>query len=394
MQTLKFKRFARRAVLDQLDRAELTAFIGEFRTEIDSSGLSFPPPAASDEVFRQHIGAWFRAPDLLPDSLNEALLLLDDLSSPKAFADLESSPNWANLARQIPPGATREDCVLRLWRKERAFLCRAHTLQRFGRLTAFQHAATRVTRAARPPFDAANKVAILNLTTELDAWFARNGRGDEATRVEVFPIAGEFWFTIRHGDLFTRAPKVERQRTEFLHFRPERDDVIVFDPLHDEIRVNARSPAERELYIREFGRHLRGDENYFAQRDTYSLEPLRERGEEALCAEGLPGIRHIALRTLEVALDNHSGERWTREADDLFRCGNGSVWGNSFMPENGRLSRAVFDVQLADAGKIHPVEIRLPDRLKIGRGCDVTAVHQWLRERKFRCDPTPISTTA
>ena len=387
MQTIKFKRFARREVLDQLDRLELAVFLAEFQPELSLAGMALPPSDASEESFREHIGAWFRRPDLLPDALNESLLVLDDLSAPKAFAALEGSPQWAEVAGQLLPGATREDCVLRLWRKEREFLCRAHTLQRFGRLTAFQHAATRVPEDLRPPFDPADKLAMLNLTTALDAWFARNARGHDATRVEVFPLGREFWFTIRHGDLFTRAPKVERQKTEFLHFRPERDDVLVFDPRHDEIRVNARTQAERDLYIREFGRHLRGDENHFAQRETYSLEPLRERGEEALCVEGLAGIRHIALRLLEIALDNHLGEKWTREADNLFHCDTGDMGPPGVVPETGRLSRAVFDIQLAGTSKIHPVEIRLPDRLKIGRGCDVNPVHQWLRERKFRRDP-------
>ena len=30
---------------------------------------------------------------------------------------------------------------------------------------------------------------------------------------EVYPLDGEFWFLIRHGDLFSRAPKVEQQQT-------------------------------------------------------------------------------------------------------------------------------------------------------------------------------------
>src|ERR1051326_7579353 len=89
-------------------------------------------------------------------------------------------------------------------------------------------------------------MAIVALTQDLDAWFARNQRGAETTRIEVYPMDGEFWFLIRHGDIFTRASKVEQQNTEILHFRPERDDVVVYSPERDEVRVNARTKGERD----------------------------------------------------------------------------------------------------------------------------------------------------
>ena len=98
-------------------------------------------------------------------------------------------------------------------------------------------------------------------------------------------------------DLRTLA--VDRHRTEIIHYRPERDDLVVYSPPHDEIRIHARTRGERELYRQQFGQLLRGQPDYFSDRLTYTLEPLREEGADALRTDGLEGINRIVLRELE-----------------------------------------------------------------------------------------------
>jgi hypothetical protein len=237
---------------------------------------------------------------------------------------------------------------------------------------------------APPPPSAVDKSAIGTLTLALDQWFASNHRGSETTRIEVYPLRGEYWFLIRHGDVFIRAPKVRQQTTEILHYRPERDDVVVYSPSLDEIRVNARTQGERELYIQQFGLHLRGRLDYFSYRAPYTLEPLREQGAAALDSEGLDNISDIKLRELEILLNNNQRETITRQAEDIFQCAPFDPRHASPIPDNVHLARAIFDIQFAGARKPHPVEIRLPNILKVSRRCDPHAVQDWLIKRGFR----------
>ena len=99
-------------------------------------------------------------------------------------------------------------------------------------------------------------------------------------------LTGEWWFVIRHGDTFLRTAKVEKQKITFLHFRPAKDDVVVFSPGYEELRIHAATKGERELYREEFGVRLRGDGKYFSERKSFTLEPLRVDGAGALKWDG------------------------------------------------------------------------------------------------------------
>ena len=73
-------------------------------------------------------------------------------------------------------------------------------------------------------------------------------------------LMGSTDFIIRHGHTFIRTAKVEQQKTEMLHYRPEKDDVVVYSPELDEIRIHAGTKGERELYRKQFGQRLFGDD--------------------------------------------------------------------------------------------------------------------------------------
>jgi hypothetical protein len=353
-------------------------------------------------------------PEELPDAVNEALVAVDDLSTSQGFESLEKSPGWPPRQSLLKADSTREDIALQLWLADRDFIINVHNRLRLTRLTVFEYAAASAGRAASDeaantngphvlqqdgsPFDprrcsAPDKSAILDLTGALDRWFATNHRGSETTRIEVYPLRGEYWFLIRHGDVFIRAPKVRQQTTEILHYRPERDDVVVYSPALDEIRVNARTQGERELYIQQFGLHLRGSLDYFSHRAPYTLEPLRAQGAGALDTDGLEGISNITLRELQILLNNNQRETITRQAEDIFRCAPLDPRHASPIPDDVHLARAIFDIQFAGTRKAHPVEIRPPNILKVSRRSDPHAVQDWLLKRGFRknaCQMEPV----
>jgi hypothetical protein len=329
--------------------------------------------------------------DCLPPGLVEQLLAIEEMSTPDALARLERAPEWGRIQARLRPDSTAEDIAMQAWLVEPRVLARVCNALQLRRLTTFEHAAHKSVERSSPngpELPPPDHLAIVNLTQALDAWFARHQRGAETACVEVYQMDGEDWFLIRHGDLFKRVAKVDRRQTDIILFRPRRDDVAVYSHRLGELRVNARTKAERELYIEQFGLHLHGRADYFSERHPYTLDPLREAGRDALDPDGLEGIRDIRLCRLAIRLGNAHNEVITREADDLFRCPPVSPLQRGPIPDQGTLERALFEIQFAGMLKPQPVELRVPNVLKLGRRCDPLAVQNWLCQRGFRrgCD--------
>jgi len=417
---LRFKRFTRIQVLKRIGRELLERFLRAFEPELRAQGVALPGSAFDDAAYFLALGRLLATPEQLPDRLNEALFAIDEMSSPEGQEQLELGLARSGLPLTYAPGSSREDMALQVWLADPALLARLHNQHRLRRLTTFEYFGTNLPAAARPPFSSPPQTKLKVLAASLDPWFARHQRGHNTTRIELCRLGpqdsngtsdkswadsttdpheldhtssspqeleadSEFCFLVRHGDSFARTPKVEAQETEILHFRPERDDVIIYSPRHDEVRINARTKGERDLYVRMFGLHLRGREEYFSSRRTYTLEPLRLTGLEALEPADGCDIERIVLRELEIAWEDPLLGRTIRAADDLFA--NPAEAGAALaqvMPGSGRLARAAFDIHFHHSHRPRPVQIRLPNVLKVGRHCDAQSVDRWLCRRGFR----------
>ena len=66
-----------------------------------------------------------------------------------------------------------------------------------------------------------------------------------------------------------------------------------------EIRMNAETKGEKELYRKKFGLHLFGNEEFFSERSRFDLEPLRQIGEEALLCDDVEGIEYVRLKEVQ-----------------------------------------------------------------------------------------------
>jgi hypothetical protein len=220
------------------------------------------------------------------------------------------------------------------------------------------------------------------LCRELDEWFARNNRGKGSSRIDVHQLNGKVWFVIRHGDRFQRVPVVQKDKTEILHFRPEKDDVVVYDEELDELSVHADTKGEKRLYCDKFGFYLRQARCYFTPTRTYSLEPLRTEGEDALSVDDVPGINKVVLREIEYELPGLFESTVIRRSVDIF--GEAKCQNEQAIPVTGRLVRAVMDVYFSGSTKPRGVQISDGNLLKIGRHCDAALVNEWLTKRGFR----------
>lgn len=385
MRTLHFRRFTNIDVLRRAGRPLLEQFFQHFAPHLPPGAKSLPGPGSGD-------GQWFSAlaglllhPEELPGDLNDALFALEEMATAEGQERLEEAARSAGLRLVLPPNATHLDAALHCWLADPALLAKKHNESRMLRLKRFEYFSSGLPPADRAPFAGPSAEALAGLTDGLERWFALNRRGTGAARVDPHLLEGEWWFLIRHGAAFTRAPKIEPGGAGILHFRPQRDDVAVYDPCEDELRVNARLKCERDLYREQFGLWLRGSPDYFKCRQAYTLEPLRLLGPDALRQTGIDTLERVRLREIEIFHDEGPGEFIVLGARDLFEnAASGPEAAEPAIPAQGRIASACFDFQFTGADRPRPVRVRPPNILKLGRHCDAHAVNTWLRLARIR----------
>jgi hypothetical protein len=396
MSILRYKRFTRPQLLQRLGRDLLVRFLERFQAELRATRCALPNPSLPDADWFPALARMLAAPESLPGDFAEALYAIDEMASPESQEQLELALSQAGLNLEFARTSTREDLALQIWLAAPAVLARLHNQQRMARLTAFSYFGTALAPARRPAFQPPDESTLASIAALLDPWFARHYRGRNTCRLELYCLPPnpqpanaprEFWFLVRHGDTFARAPKVEEQRTEIIHFRPQRDDVVVYSPSRDEIRINSRTRGECRLYMRTFGQCLRGSPDYFSALDTYTLEPLRCDGPDALQTHDVPGLDRIVLRAVQVAIDHE--QVLTRAGQNLFASPPPDAV--ETIPGAGRLQGATFQLHFAGCPRPRLLQIRPPNILKLGRHCDVHLVDAWLSRRGFR-RPTPPTT--
>ena len=401
---MKFKRFTKPQFLKEIGRELLGRFFDRFKDELAERKIELPPADLEDDDYFKALSRVAMAPDGLPDGLFEAVYAIEEMATEEGQERLEKAVAQGQLALELDAKSSRGDIAMQAYMFAPEVVAQKSNELRLARLSSFEYFGSKAAqkkRAATPhpypteaereksagvdrrdSFAAPTKETLELMTADLDEWFTKNNRGDHTAFIEVFVIDGECWFLVRHDDTYARMAKVEKGKLKMLHFRPAKDDVVVYDPERDEIRIHAGTKREKELYQETFGVRLFGDDRYFSERKTFTLEPLRVDGVDALDTDGIGGIERIVLREIEIAWGGGYNEVVIRKADDIFAAAEASE--RKAIPDGGRLVRAAFDVYFEGGKKPRKVQVRPPNILKLGRYCDASVVQRWLSEKCFR----------
>lgn len=375
---MKFKRFTKPLWLRSVGRAALTQVFGRFAGELAQRGKALPPAHLDDDAWLSALGFLLLAPESLPDELNDTLFVIEEMATTEGHDQLLAAAQAAGLTLDLGDEATPGDVAIRVWLQEPELLIRQHARSRVERLSAFQYFGARQPRAAR----AISEEFLAGMTADLDAWFRTHNRGHKTTRIDLHPLDGEMLFVLRHGDPYRRTAKVVHGRLEALHFRPAKDDLVVYSPRRDEIRVHAGTKGEKEMYRVTFGKWLHGGLDHFCQRQAYTLEPLQTEGLDALKPGPVAGITRVHLREVELSWVKGFKKIEIHKAKCVLHAAHS--YGRTDLLTEAHLVRAVFEVRFADIAKGRRVEIRPPNTLKMSRQCNASVVHRWLSERGFR----------
>jgi hypothetical protein len=370
------KSFAQPDLLKKIHLQNLFALLVPHLTFLQARGFSPSVGENGQFDFLGLAGILAEPDESMSSDLVEAFHVIGNLGTDERFDELLEIA----AANGIDTGGeevTAADLAARIWLHAPQALERKDREALFDRRRKFESFRSRAGDQVFPiealPTD------FSELERDLDSWFEPKKRG-VGCKVIRKNAPGEVRFLVQHGEPCRREPSRKGSESTCTFFRPERTDVLIYDLIHNELRVNAGTLSELKLYVAKFGRHLFGDENRFVFSPKYTLEPLKAQGKDALRCRDIHGMEWARLREIQYVWDAIHGHVETQKADDLFEAF--AVRGIS-VEKDPELSKAVFSVKLAAERKPRAVAVRPSNVAEYGRGEEALLIEEWLRARGF-----------
>jgi hypothetical protein len=386
MARFNLKSFAQPDLLKKIQPANLIPLLEPFRMFLEMKGFSLPS-SADRQIDATALGGILAQPDEdMPGDLVEALHLIGSLGSDERFDELLDMA----AANQIETDGevTALDLATQIWLKNPEALERKEHEEFFQKRKSFESF-----RAANPEV----VIAIDDLSTDLaaleealDAYFLAKKRG-VGCRVTRNDSPGEVKFLIEHGQPCKREPSRKGPRSTSTFFRPEKTDVVIYDAIHNELRINASAFADVRVYLTLFGRHIFGGEAQFVFGEKYTLEPLKTDGRAALNCRDIPGMDKVDLREIEYFWNGAFDHIEIHRAGSIF---NALVLINRNIEQEAQIRKAVFKIKLDGEKRPRTVTIKAGNKSGYNRGEEAMVIEDWLRARGFVLTEEPVEETA
>lgn len=378
MANFTLRRFSCPDTLKAIAAKRLLTFLKPHRRFLLSRGVTLPQSATDGDLDYEKLAAVFLTPDAqTPRDLIDALYFVDEMATPEGMDALLAEAKQHKLKLAVGADHSPADIAVQIWLLDKGILERKHAEHYLAKVRSFE--SYQMDRSRKPAFKRPSDKQLKVLAGALDDWFEEKKRGRGA-RIIVCEKEDGIWFLVRHGDPYKREESIDGLKASSVYYRPLKPDVLVYSPQIRELRINARSKGEKELYRTTFGKYLFGDEDIFPGTEKYTLDPLRELGEDSLALGDIDGIDWIKLREVQFFFGGNPWEVVTRKSDDVFALIKSR---DRSFPESGRIIRATFQVKFSDAKTPRSVVIKPSNIAQFTRDDDSVLVEQWLEARGF-----------
>jgi hypothetical protein len=377
MATYVLRRFSCPETLQTIAPRQFLLFLHPHRHFFQRRGITLPLPNSGQAPDYEQLARAFLSPDdKTPRELIDALYFVDELATPEGMDALLAEAGSRRLAL-VGTDLSPADVAVQMWLLDRDVLERKHAERHLAKVRCY--ASYQPDHLPAAPFRRPSDAELDALARSLDDWFESRLRG-RGTRVIMCDRCDGVWFLVRHGEPFKREESIEGLEASSVCYRPLKYDVLVYQPALGELRVNARSKGEKELYRLTFGKHLFGHEDFFPGTEKYTLAPLREDGAAALRCADVAGIDWVKLSEVQFFYGGHLAEILIRKSDNVFA--SLQARGQEF-PGGGRILRATFRIKFTDCKVSRSVVIRPSNIAQYMRDDDSELVEAWLAARGF-----------
>jgi hypothetical protein len=369
------KSFAQPDLLKTIQPRNLIRLLEPCWAFLENRGMSLPQKDGTEIDYLKLCGILAQPDEWMDSHVVEGLHVIGNLGTDENFDEL------LDVARRnfidVDMEATAADLAARIWieapqaleLKERE--AGSHRRRKFESFRA------------RDPENAlvAEKLPIEfeELEADLEGWFMAKRRG-VGCRVIRTDSPGEIRFLVQHGQPCKREPSRKGPESTCTFFRPERTDLVIYDPINNELRISTSTIGEMRLYREKFGKHVFGDPDRFVYSQKYTLAPLRAEGIAALYCRDVSGMEWVHLTEIEYAWPGAFGHTEKHKADDVFKA---LELTRRRIEHGAKLQHARFAVKLTGETNPRPVVIRPPNVAEYGRGEEAAVIEQWLRARRF-----------
>lgn len=144
--------------------------------------------------------------------------------------------------------------------------------------------------------------------------------------------------------------------------------------------MNAETKGEKELYRTKFGQHFFGGSDFFNGKSKFTLDPLREVGEDSLLCDDIDGMDWVRLKEYQIFRGGSQKEVEIRKAEDIFASLNERE--RSFS-QGGPITRASFLIKFTDSKNARTLKISSGNRAQFKRDDDAEIIEQWMTNRGF-----------
>jgi hypothetical protein len=336
---------------------------------------------AGDQYDYDHLASILLSPDEdTPEELMDALFFIDEMSLPQYYDDLMEKMSEAGVDPATLPQPTAADLAMAIWLASPHILETMHAERFMSKAKKFDSFLS--LDSTLPPFSMPSPSTITNLENDLNGWFETKKRG-RGTKVFVFKREDLVWFLVRHGEPYKREGTLKNGESASIFYRPEKFDVLLYNPQIGELSIHANTKGEKKAYCEYFGKHLFNNDCLFDidySGEKYTLDPIRFDGPDSLLCTDVVGIDDIKLCELQFRHDSNMYHLEIHRANDVF----GALGLQSRrIPPSAKLIKASFKITFSTSVRPRIVSIRPPNIAIFDRESDSTIVNVWLKKRGF-----------
>lgn len=376
--SFKLRNFSNPAILKAIAKPLLTQFLQRYDVFFAGRQLSLAP---QQEIDYERLASILMSPgEDTPPELLDALFFIDEMSLPQCYDDLLNKLPSIEIPASSLSEPTTADLAVLIWLKSPGTLETMHAEQFM--VHAKKYDLFLPTIPVIPPMVELTETVINAIEHDLNEWFETQKRG-RGTKVFVFRRDGLVWFLIRHGEPYKRQGTLKNAESSSIFFRPEKFDVLVYDPQLAEFSIHTDTKGEKKAYCKFVGKHLFGSGALFNVDncgDKYTLEPLRTEGPDSLVCTDVEGIESVRLSEVQFRHDSSASHLEIHRSGNVFEALDAQ---GRCIPEDVRLIRASFKVLFTNADRPRTVSVRPPNSAIFDRESDREVVSEWLTLRGF-----------
>lgn len=379
MPNLNPKRFTNTEMLRKIRPESLLAWLESARSFFQERGLVLPNALNASALDYEKLSRILRDPgSKAPPELADSLYLIHEMANAGGMDAILEALETKGIKLELGLRPTPADVAVQAWLADRRLVETLHHQQELRRPRSYRYFSTEV--EPLPPFDPPTENQLAAIEERLNAFYEAWQRGRGA-RVAAYWREDECWFLVRHGLPWRREDTLDDGEPGSILFRPQKHDVLVYDPTRGELRVNCCGERERRVLLKLFGVHLFGRKDFFPGIAKYTLAPLVYQGRDCLACVDVRGLVSVSLKEVEFFYHQSPWQRVTRKSNDIFTL---VEHGNMRWPEDvNQITRATFEIKFRDARKSRRVTIIPSNKALYGRDDDSVMVEQWLQARHF-----------